>query len=168
MNVSIEQLVSHVNGTSFVGLDTETPVKLTGGKSNPMQGRIVKQVIGSSVMIFQNQHSNGYENIINRRLVQEGKDPGSFSVGPRQWGERRTGTPLIDHNGQVYLEVIFLRPGTIRYFLDGNQIDKDAIIGLASSQEEGEQGGLSNKVIIRTYNVANIKRITIDKQRYIF
>lgn len=167
MNVSIETLVCNINGTSFVGLDTETPVILTGGKSNPMQNRITKQVIGSSVMIFQNQRSNGYENIVRRRLTNEGKDPGSFILSPRAWGERRVGTPLIDHNGQVYLEVIFLHPGTVNYFLDSNPINKDNIIGL-SSHQEGQQGGLNNKVIIRTYNIDNIKRITIDKQRFTF
>jgi hypothetical protein len=43
-----------------------------------MQGRVTKQTTGASVMVFTNQASNGYENMVQRRLVAEGKDPASF------------------------------------------------------------------------------------------
>jgi hypothetical protein len=33
-------------------------------------------------------------------------------------------------------------------------------------KEEAVQGGLNNKVVIRTYRVDNIRKITINKQTY--
>ena len=158
--------VSGINGASFIGIDTLTDVKLTGGKKNPMQGGVQKAVIGSSVMVFSNTNSNGYENMVERRLIAEGKDPQSFSLQPRVWGTRIENTPLIVHNDEYYLEVIFLKAGETSYFFNGKPIKKDLIEGLPE-KAEGEQGGLDNKVIIRTYKVASIGRITINKETYI-
>ena len=89
--------VSGINGASFIGLDTLTDVKLTGGKSNPMQGLVQKASIGSSVMVFQNKNSNGYENMVRRRLEAEGKNAETFEVKPRAWGTRIENTPLVHH-----------------------------------------------------------------------
>lgn len=65
--------VANVNGASFVSISTVTTPKLTGGKSNPHQGRVQKVMTSANVMVFQNKNSNGYENMVNRRLIAEGK-----------------------------------------------------------------------------------------------
>lgn len=158
----LERLLADVNGATFISIDTVTPVKLTGGKANPLQGRVTKQVNGSSVMVFSNQKTNGYEAMVNRRLVAEGK--GSFEVGPRQWGTRVPNKPFVEHNGQSYLEVIFLKPGDTQYLVDGQPFD-GAIDGLPVATS-GEQGGLDNKVFIRTINTLNVKAITVNKHRF--
>jgi hypothetical protein len=162
----IEQLMTQVNGATFISIDTETPVKLTGGKNNPLQGRVVKRVTGSNVMVFQNKTTNAYENMVNKRLVEEGFEPQSFSVGPRTWGTRRQDSPFVDHDDNIYLEVIFLRAGDVQYLVDG-EVFEGHIDGLPQSSSEGHQGGLENKVIIRTYNIDNIKSITINKQHHV-
>jgi hypothetical protein len=162
----IEQLMTQVNGSTFITINTETPVKLTGGQKNPLQGRVTKRVVGSNVMVFQNKTTNAYENMVNKRLVQEGFEPKSFSVGPRTWGTRRKDSPFIDHDDNVYLEVIFLKSGDVEYLVDGQKFEGH-IEGLPQSRSEGQQGGLENKVIIRTYNINSIKSITINKQHYI-
>ena len=156
--------VSGLKGSSFVGLDTLTDVKLLGGKANPMQGNVQKAVIGSSVMIFSNKNSNGYENMVCRRLKQEGKET-EFEVKPRTWGIRIENTPLVAHKDEYYLEVIFLKSGQSSYFLEGKPIKKELIQGL-DNKAESEQGGLDNKVIIRSYKVSSICRITINKEVY--
>lgn len=158
-------LTDNVNGTTFVSIDTETEVKLKGGKSNPHQGRVTKRVTGSVVMVFQNKSANGYDNMVRRRLQQEGKDPQSFTLQPRKWGRRLQGVPFVEHNGNHYVEVIFLHPGKTQYLLDGKPVSKDDIIDLPV-RKEATQGGLDNKVIIRTYAAASIKGITINKQHY--
>jgi len=155
---------ANINGATFITIDTVTPVKLTGGKSNPLQGRVSKMVTGSNVMVFQNKTTNGYDNMVKRRLEKEGKDPGSFVIGPRQWGEREDNTPFVTHNGKEYLEVIFMSAGDVQYFVDGQPYVGE-IQGLPVSTE-GHQGGLDNKVIIRTYTVENIQAITINHARY--
>ena len=158
--------VSGINGGSFIGLDTLTDVALAGGKKNPMQGGVQKAVVGTNVMVFSNKNSNAYENMVEKRLIAEGKNPESFQLAPRVWGERITGTPLITHKGEFYLEVIFLKAGDVSYFYNAKPISKNLIEGLPE-KTSGEQGGLENKVIIRTYKIESIARITINKEVYI-
>lgn len=162
---TIQELMQNVNGATFIGLNTVTPVKLRGGKKNPLQGRVTKVTTGSNVMVFQNKTTNGYENMVNRRLAQEGK-ANDFTVGPRAWGERVDNTPFVVHNEQLYLEVIFLKCGKVEYHVDG-VLHEGPIEGLDTDHEEAEQGGLENKVIIRTYKVANIVSIAINNEVHV-
>ena len=128
---TLRNLLENVNGSTFISLDTITPVKLTGGKSNPLQGRVTKKTTGSNVMVFQNKKgSNSYSNMVNRRLEREGKIP-TFEVGPRTWGTRIPETPFIQHNDELYLEMIFLNSGKSEYLLDGKTFS-DEIEGLIS------------------------------------
>jgi hypothetical protein len=163
------QALQNVNGCSFIGFDSVTPVTLTGGKRNPLQGRVTKRMEGAQVMVFQNKEVNGYEAMIQRRLVAEGKDPASFELGPRAWGERMPNLPVVKHekDGAVkhYLEVIFLRGGRTQYLVDGQPVERSEIEGLKESAE-GAQGGLENKVVIRTFAVENITELRVNGQAY--
>ena len=158
--------VQAINGASFVGIDTRTTVKLTGGQKNPHQGRVTKRMVGATVMAFTNQNINAYQAMIQRRLVAEGKAPTDFVLHERKWGTRIPNMPIVVHNkdgvDQYYLEVIFLKPGTSYYELDGVQINPSAIIGLPPAREEGEQGGLEDKVIIRDFKAESITEMRID------
>jgi hypothetical protein len=159
--------IANVNGASFVTISTVTTPRLSGGKSNPHQGRVHKVMTGANVMVFQNKNSNGYENMVNRRLIAEGKDPSSFTLGPRAWGTRLENLPIVEHtkNGVTkhYLEVIFLQSGKAHYLIDGNLVPSSRIQGLQDATE-GEQGGLSDKVVIRTFDIENITEIRADGQ----
>lgn len=164
MSTNLKELVNQFNGATIISLDLCTVPKLKGGKSNPHKDQIAKITTGASVMMFQNKNSSGYDNMIKRRLIAEGKNPESFVLGERSWGTRLPNSPIVHHinkDGEenFYLEVIFLNEGTTHYELNGTPIAKADIIGLDSKTEEGEQGGLSNKVIIRTPNVASITKI---------
>jgi len=169
---NIVDILQRVNGATFVGIDTRTEPTIRktidtedGRVSNPHYGRITKLQTGSSVMVFQNKNSNGYVNMINRRLVQEGKDPESFKLGPRKWGTRIDNLPLVEHKGQYYLEVIYLKAGDVTYLLDGQPIDPSEIQGMTESKA-GEQGGLTNSVIIRTIKMSSISAITLNKETH--
>lgn len=144
-----------LEGGTFVGMDTVTDVKLTGGKKNTQQGRVTKQMTGAQVMCFTNSKTNAYDAMVRRRLEAEGKDPDSFELGPRAWGTRIAGTPFIEHNGKHYLEAIFMKAGAVQYLLDGQPVDEAAIEGLPD-RKEGEQAGLENKVVIRTFALESI------------
>lgn len=164
-------IFSLVNGASFVSLDTETTPTLKGGKKNPHQGRVTKRITGSQVMVFQNKTTNGYANMVARRLETEGKDPASFQLGERAWGERIENLPVVRHvkDGvtKFYVEVIFLKSGTVEYFLDGQPIDKSEVIGLEDKEERASgQGGLENRVIIRTFALDSIRKIRVNKDEY--
>lgn len=160
---NLRDVLKMVNGNTFIGLDTITIPTLKGGRKNPQQGRVTKVVEGSNVMVFTNSNMNGYNNMVKRRLQQEGKDPETFELQSRKWGTRLPKLPIVEHKGEYYLEVIFLNAGKSLYFLDGQPIKKDEVDGLQESQAP-EQGGLDNKVMIRTYKVASIKRMTINHQ----
>jgi len=162
-----------IGASTFVGLDCITIPVLAGGKKNEMQGQVQKITTGAVVMIFQNAKSNAYENMVKRRLEGEGKNPESFELKPRAWGERLTNCPIVVHTNKQgetnhYLEVIFLNAGTTTYLLNGKPIKKELVQGL-DEKEEGTQGGLSDdkKVIIRSYKIDSIARITIAKETYI-
>jgi hypothetical protein len=155
--------IQNVNGASFIGLDTLTEVKLTGGKKNPMQGRITKRMVGASVMVFQNKNTNGYESMVERRLIAEGKDPTAFELGPRAWGTRIPNMPIVEHKDKYYLEVIFLKAGAVEYKLDGAHIDEADIEGLPSRKDDPDaQGGLDNKVVLRTFAADSVTEIRVD------
>lgn len=159
-------LTENVNGATFIGLDTETVPTLRGGKSNQYQGRVSKVMTGSNVMVFQNKTTNAYNNMVKRRLEAEGKSPESFVLGERQWGHRVPNTCFVEHKGEYYVEVIFLKAGDVYYTVDGVKVDKAVIEGLPTEKVEGEQGGLNNKVIIRTFHTDSIRSITINKETY--
>jgi hypothetical protein len=143
-------------GGTFVGMDTETVVALTGGKKNPQQGRVTKVMTGATVMCFSNTNGSAYDAMVKRRLAAEGKDPASFELGPRAWGERIAGTPFVQHKGAHYLEVIFMRAGEVQYMLDGKPVDEAAIEGLPQKRDSTGQGGLENQVAIRTFGLDSI------------
>lgn len=162
---TLKQAIQNISGGSFMGLDTLTDVPLTGGKSNPQQGRVQKRTTGSVVMAFTHEKTNAYDAMVKRRLEAEGKDPNSFQIQPRAWGERVPGFPLVEHKGNFYLEVIFLHAGKSEYLLDGNVVDKSQIQGLKEATP-GNQGGLENKVFIRDFKVSSITEIRADGTSY--
>ena len=161
--------VAAINGASFVGIDTRTEVKLTGGRKNPQQGRVTKRTIGATVMAFTNQNINAYKAMVERRLVAEGKAPTDFVISERAWGTRLPNMPIVVHNkngvDHYYLEVIFLKPGTVSYFQDGAPIAKSDIIGMVESGGD-EQGGLENKVVIRSFKADSITEVRIDGKAF--
>ncbi len=149
-----------LDGCAIGSITTETKVDLLGGKKNPMKGRIKKFAEGGNVMFFTNSKDSAYRKMVCKRLAKEGKNPASFSLSPRVWGERIPETPFIQHKGKFYLEAIFLSsPKSIKYFLDGEEIAKENIEGLKPASAKTGQGGLEDQVVIRSYKLESIKNI---------
>ena len=166
--------LSDFKGSQIIGLDSVVNVKLTGGRKNPMQGRIKKITEGNLVMLFKS--GEGYKNMVNRRLEKQFDELGmttvelferiadkNFEPGPRPWGTRIENSPIISHKGKLYLECIFLKAGESKYFLDGEEIKKENIIGLPE-KKEGQQGGLIDKVVVRTFALESIIKIRKSKK----
>lgn len=160
----LKTILQDVKGTEFIGLDTSTEVTLLGGMKNPMKGRVRKVNVGGNVMVFGMKQGSAYDNMVRRRMAQEGLDPTEFELKPRKWGKRIEGTPFIEHNGETYLEVIYVHPGKTHYELDGVLTDEKFIEGLPPKREVGaeQQGGIENKIHIRTVKCANILAIRAD------
>lgn len=152
-----QQIFGSLAGGTFVGIDTRTEVKLTGGRKNDQAGRVTKVMRGAQIMVFTNSETNAYDAMVRRRLAEEGRDPQSFELGERAWGTRVTGTPFVEHKGEYYLETIFMRPGAVEYELDGVPIDKSEISGLPEVRDNPDsQAGLDRKVVIRTFKLDSI------------
>lgn len=160
--------VKNISGGTFIGIDTLTDVKLTGGRKNPQQGRVKKRMTGATVMAFTHEKGNAYEAMVHRRLEAEGISPKEFKVSERAWGTRLPNLPVVVHNkdGQdiYYLEVIFLRPGTVVYELDGVVVPAADIQGLPPARQVGAdaQGGLENTVIVRDFRAESIVELRLD------
>ena len=158
-NSDLIEVLGTVSGCTFIGIDTVTTVKLTGGKKNEMQGRITKRTTGIKALAFGNGGTNGYENMVNRRLAKEGKES-NFQVGSLPWGERRENSPIIDHNGSAYLQLCIderAKP-VVTYLLDGKEIAKADIAGLPAPRKSANQG-LEATVKVRTFKAESIARI---------
>lgn len=159
-------LLSHVTGATFLSLDTLTPVTLKGGEQNPFYGRVTKQTTAANVMIFQNKRTNGYENMVQRRLIDEGKDPTLFELKPRAWGTRLPDCPFVQHETdegfKYYLEVIILREGHVQFLVDGFPF-KGEIPGIEEHTPPA-QGGLDNTVVVRCYACEHITGIQVSKE----
>lgn len=151
-------ILESINGNTFAALDCITEVKLKGGKKNPMLGRVTKHTTGNRVQLFTS--FKGYKNMVNRRLAAEGKTP-DFEPKPLPWGTRIEDSPLIEHNGKFYLQVIFQKGGESVYYLDNQIIDKDKIEGLDEKEITSGRQNLEdeNTVIVRTFALDSIREI---------
>lgn len=158
------------NAGQFFSMDTYTPVKLTGGKKNPMQGKVFKSVTG---MIAQTRTS--YENAVNKKIKTDIiKTKGdlskmeTFVSKPLPWGKRLEdkSPDLIEHKGNLYWQVKPLdnNEPKVQYFIhhdNGNvlPIDKKDIVGLPEKKNEN--------VVVRTIRQDNIVKITINGETFL-
>ena len=165
---ALQNILAGLKGTTFTSIDMSTDVDLLGGAKNPMKGHVRKVTLGGNVMIFGMKTGSAYDNMVRRRMVQEGKDPATFELKARKWGTRVEGTPFIEHNGETYLEVIFVHPGQSHYELDGQPIDAKDIEGLKPARVKGEdqQGGIENEIMIRTIKCSNLLTIRADGEEH--
>lgn len=156
--------IIQMKGASIGSIDSETIPALTGGKKNPMKGKVTKVAKKQNVMFFCNSNNNSYNDMVKRRLVKEGKNPETFVLGKRPWGTRLPDTPFIEHKGNLYVEVIFLQsPKDVVYFLDGAPIAKSDIQGLPVDKPSTGQGGLDDKVVLRTFKLSSIKALKMGE-----
>lgn len=162
-------LFNKVKGTTFANIDTVTKIKLTGGRSNPFHNRdVTKIVTGASVILFFTKESNGYENMVRRQMTLEGIPQNDFKMGARAYGTPIPGTPFMEHNGETYIDVIYLKPGKVSYYVDGVPSLPSSIPGLpVSKPTDTSQGGISKKIIFRTYKINSIKSIRALKQTFV-
>lgn len=153
----IKHLIERISGNTFVSFDCITEPKLSGGRANPHQGRVAKLTRGLRVQLFTNANKNAYEAMVNRRRVAEGNQE-PFKVAPLQWGRHVPGTPYIEHNGNLYIQMICHNPGESVYLLDGKETPKELIQGLPKPQGSGRQDlEDENKVTVRTFKLSSIR-----------
>jgi len=161
---SVLDLINVTKEGDTVLMTTISDVKLTGGKKNPLQNKVKKRVTDSRVML---NCGNLYQSLVTESLINEGKEPEAFTPHVRPWGKRVDNTPIIEHNGQYYLETIFVSNGNVEYLVDDTVTNKEEIEGLPESKvSDDSQGGLANKVIVRTHKLDSIVCISINDKLF--
>ena len=165
----LERIVNkNATPETIITLDTVTVPEMRK-TNNPYLDRVEKRTSELSVVIFQNiAQTNGYEAMVRRRLTREGKNADDFVLGPRRWGTRIPNTPFVEHRGDRYLEVIALWPGTTNYhFIDsGRKVNMARLRPYLTRIPAPAQGGLDDKVIVRTFHTSSIASITIGDWTY--
>lgn len=161
-HLSVDQLrdvlATQLNGAAPVGLSIRTEYRMKGGVSCPYKGRVVKETDLAGFVGF------NYQRAVNKRRVMEGGDP-TFVPSPRKWGERIPGTPLVEHNGEFYLEYTPLHYRASRLVLDGcpvtegSQAEKDIVAWRADRSDNAAHQGLTKEFAVRTVALKNIRSI---------
>lgn len=112
-----------------------------------------------------------YTKSVNKALTKEHKEA-DFVAKPRKWGEKITGTPIISHKNEYYLEARFLNnEPKIEYILDNTDtIEKELFetyLPPTNNTTIKEHQGLNDEIIVRDFKISNILEIVLDGNHYI-
>jgi hypothetical protein len=150
-------ILAAVKGVTFSTIVTRTEPKLLK-TNNPFTG--IKKVSRVNVTIGFN-----YQNSVNNQRQREGSDT-DFESLPRKWGERIKGTPLVSHNGNMYLEAKVEKTLDHMYInTHGQNIPDDLIAPFLPKHGETRQE-LDKEVILRDYKIDSIIGIKINGEEY--
>lgn len=124
---------------------------------NPHFGKVNKIVTDMEVVIGSN-----YQEEVNKQLEKEGKDS-SFVSNPRKWGIRVGDSCLIEHKGNMYVDMIVKSSGEVSYEYDGEEISKQDIIGLSTPNSSYSRQGTDDEVVVRTIKLDNIDGCQVER-----
>lgn len=154
-------LLRDVKGAKPATIVAVTDVKMNK-KGNPYVDRATKMVVSNVFINFI------YANSVNKALIKQG-DEATFVPKARKWGQHIAGTPLIEHNGNFYLECRFLNATHPVYMVDGQIVDKSILEPfIAEKSSNADHQGLDkeNEIIVRDFKLINIREIKINKEHY--
>lgn len=137
-------LLRRIRGCTFAAIDTET---------HPKEG-VIKVLEGTQVILFTNKKSHGYERMLQRRLAQAGL-PADFKVSEMKWGRKLPGSPLIEHKGKYYLQVILLKQGRGYGIVQGQRVTLEELKQYLGTRDRSET------VSVRAYNLDSITGIRL-------
>jgi hypothetical protein len=160
MNINKEDLIKllkEVRGNTFISVECETEPKLLGGRSCPYKGiRKISKVAGAIGF--------NYTNSVNNQREREDLDK-DFEAEPRAWGTRLKGTPLVEHKGKTYIEVKVQSTESPLYVLNGKFIPNEDIKPYIP--ETKSRQGVDKEIIVRDYDISNIRSIKIKGQQFV-
>jgi len=156
----------------LMGINKPTPASIVtetvpGMKktNNDFYGRVLKRSTKNVKIAF------NYADEVNMQRASEGKSF-DFTPNPRKWGAHLTlpdgkSTPVIVHNGQMYLECQVLKTIGTEYLCEGQAIDKTTLEPWLSKPSSSKTQELENEVIINDIKLINVKEITIGTERFV-
>lgn len=140
---------------------------------NPYLGRVRKRSRVNGVIGAWN-----YGNAVNNQRVRESdaqtveevEAVPEFVPLPRAWGERLTGTALVHHKGQHYVEVKVERAIETVYVIDGEEATPEQIADLRrfldKRDNEGQRQEVEKVIILRDYKLDSIKGVRVHGEQY--
>lgn len=152
-------------GANIVTIETGTIDFMNkGGKGgmpvNPFLGEVTKF---STVNC---QVQSDYENAVNAQRNREGKQADFVAQAPL-WGKRIGRTCVVEHKGTFYLAYRALRCLTVTYRnRKGYPIAKADIAPWFKKKGKSRQG-TDNEIIWRKPKLSNIRKININRKRYV-
>jgi len=123
-----------------------------------------------------------YENAVNNQRNREGRpiDPLTgevehFTADARKWGMRYRRpdgslSPFVHHKGEQYLEVKVQKSLRHFYHLENGQPigakGRKIVREFLAKKEEGKRQKVERPVILRDYNLKNIREVTINGETH--
>ena len=163
MNVDLIIMLNKVMKSTFTHLLTETPVRMNK-TGNPYFGRVTK-VSSCNYLI-----GNEYETRVGVNYGKEGLDPNTFNVEENKVGQHVSKVVLYNekHN-RHYLQVERfdeIKP-KVTYLCDGKEIDIETIRPYMIVPKKSDKQEQERYVSFLSFNVENIKEITLNGTKYI-
>ena len=144
-------------GHSLIGLTILTDARLLK-RGNPY-GKVLKKTRMLANIGFH------YSNSLDNQAKREGKEI-DFQVQPRRWGVRLPSCPLVEYQGNHYLEAKVEKTFEVNYFLEnGAPIEKELIEPFFPKRAESStQKELDKKVILRDIKLESILSMRIGEK----
>jgi hypothetical protein len=153
MTTQLEQQLRSVHEKTKVELVTSTEPDMTksteAGDKNPFTGRIRKRTRLSCYLC------SHYSTEVNDQRAREGK-PADFKPKRRVWGKSIEGTPLIEHQGQLYLEYVVEHVAQVLYEVDGVTVPESLVEPWLKARPTSSRQGVDREIVIRTAKLANV------------
>lgn len=162
----LELLLRGVYQATIVTIEARTKPRLMArhplnGRPNPYRGA-TKVATVNGMLCWR------YSRAVNRQRGREERTP-DFQALPRAWGVRLRGTPLVEHQGELYLELKVERVLHCRYeSAGGKAIDAGDIEPYLRRRPPGaSRQGLEREIVLRDYALANLVSVTFGSFRYV-
>lgn len=106
-----------------------------------------------------------YENAVNNQREREGHGEVFFSE-PRAWGMKIGGTPLVQHNGEFYLELKVQKVLFTEYqHIEGHAVAPENLKPfLPERSGESSRQETEKEIVLRDYKVSSLRQITYRGQ----
>lgn len=158
--VTKSQLVEVLRGlktSTFARIISSTEPKVK--KGCPYAG--LKKISSALVNI-----NYSYGNAVNNRRNKENREA-DFKSAPRIWGNKIPNTPLIENDGEYYLETRFMNaPKETIYVSNGNVVESEKVKPFLYATSSSSRQQVENPVIVRNFKISNIVEIQINKVNY--
>jgi len=165
-NAELEAKLRDLQGATIVSLIAQTVPDMYK-TANPYWGKVhklsrVKGLIGVR-----------YENSVNRQREREWSPEAEtghvqhFEAKPRAWGKHIAGTPLIAHNGKLYLEVKVetVLQTQYRHVETGKELFDVGPFLRKRSKSSGRQQ-VERAVVLRDYKLESIVELRLQGEIY--